>query len=403
MAIKVLIVDDNDTKLATIQKVVAEAAEGEAIEIAKTVVAAKKMLQANTYDLLILDIALPIRDGEEPAPWAGIELLKEVHARDVYNRPAHIIGLTSYADLYGEAADDFSKELWFVLLYDPSSELWAEQLRAKIRYLRGVSAERADQTVDLCIPVALGDPELDAILRLDWDWKRVSQASDATDYFRGVFTRCDGTSGVAVAAKAASMGMPSAAVLATKMAVSFKPRLMVMTGICAGDSEATELGDLVVGNPVWDYGSGKHSVEGDEPTFEPAIYQLPLSPRVRTAVERLAADNVALAKIAASYTGQRLKTALRLHIGPMASGAAVLADEAAYKVVKKQHRKLIGIDMEAYAVMLAGFEAPAPPPETLVIKGVQDFADKAKDNKVRHYAAHVSAQALAALIVDFGA
>lgn len=399
MIVRVLVVDDDQAKVGLITAALNTSRMGD-VQVASSasVIDAKSSLKETQFDLVILDIALPIRSGEEPKNDAGLELLREIQTRAIYKRPQHIIGLTSYASIYTAVADEFAASLWSVVLYDQTSEGWADQLGAKLRHIEGVKggAEVGGAAVDLCIVAALGDPELDAILKLDWGWKIDRYAGDATVYHRGTFTTTEGKAGTVVAARAGNMGMASSAVLAMKMALHFRPRVMAMVGICAGDSTETSIGDVVVGNPTWDYGSGKYKVENGEHVFEPAIYQLPISARLRGLVEE-ASDQTVLDSISHSFSGETPTTKLRVHVGPLASGAAVLADELAYKAVQKQHRKLMGIDMEAYAVMLAGYEAPNPVPETIVLKGVSDFADTKKGDRFRYYAAHVSAQFLAHL------
>jgi nucleoside phosphorylase len=63
------------------------------------------------------------------------------------------------------------------------------------------------------------------------------------------------------------------------------------------------------------------------------------------------------------------------------------------QVQKAQHRKLLGIEMEAYGVMCAADDLPTPQPRAIVLKGVSDFADSAKSDAFREYAAYVSAGA----------
>lgn len=399
MTTKILIVDDDLGKVQQIRSALSAAGNG-SVEIGSVgnVIEAKKILKVTKFDLVILDVALPIRDQDEPTRDAGLSLLREIQTRPGYQVPHHIIGLTSYQDIYTDVADHFAAHLWSVLLYDPSSEGWSDQLAAKLRHIESVqSAPIIETHVDLCVVTALSDPELDAVLKLKWGWQVHREAGDATVYHKGTYSRRDGATGTVFAARAGNMGMASSAVLAMKMAARFKPRVLAMVGICAGDSAETSLGDIIVGNPCWDYGSGKHRIEGSAQVFEPAIYQLPISARTRGLVEE-ASQRVALDEISAAYAGEQPTTRLRVHVGPLASGAAVLADDAAYAAVKKQHRKLIGIDMEAYAVMLAGYESPSPTPETIVIKGVTDFADSKKGDKFRYFAAHVSANFLACLV-----
>ena len=88
-------------------------------------------------------------------------------------------------------------------------------------------------------------------------------------------------------------------------------------------------------------------------------------------------------------------TELRIHLGPLASGAAVLADSKVSERLLSLHRKLLGIDMETYGVFCAASEASVPRPQPLVIKGICDFADEEKGDDLQRYAAYTSACVLA--------
>src|ERR1019366_10367222 len=95
-----------------------------------------------------------------------------------------------------------------------------------------------------------------------------------------------------------------------------------------------------------------------------------------------------------NWQGRKTDTALRMHIGPVASGASVLEDEKIAESIVLQHRKLIGIEMEGYAVLAVAEEAPLPQPKAFVIKSVCDFADTEKNDDCREYAAYTRAAAL---------
>ena len=69
-------------------------------------------------------------------------------------------------------------------------------------------------------------------------------------------------------------------------------------------------------------------------------------------------------------------TSLSMHIGPVASGAAVIADSSLLDAVKGQHRRLLAIEMKAYGVLAAVEESTQPQPAGFVIKSVCDFANE---------------------------
>lgn len=85
----------------------------------------------------------------------------------------------------------------------------------------------------------------------------------------------------------------------------------------------------------------------------------------------------------------------------MASGAAVIADGDRTKEIGDQHRQLLAIDMESYAVFAAATEAPEPRPTAISLKSICDFGDGNKDDRYQRYATYTSARVTAALFAMF--
>src|SRR5205814_8858409 len=108
------------------------------------------------------------------------------------------------------------------------------------------------------------------------------------------------------------------------------------------------------------WGSGKWTADKGVLRFHPAPNQLDVEPDVRNQCRRMAADSEMLARIKADFRGEKPPTELRLHVGPLASGASVLADGQTVALILEQHRNLLGVDMEAYAVLAAALESALP-------------------------------------------
>jgi nucleoside phosphorylase len=139
---------------------------------------------------------------------------------------------------------------------------------------------RLSPRADVAIVTALGTPELDAVLNLSYQWTNKRFSDDPTGYHFGQIPRADGSLTV-VAASARRKSMPSSAALAPKLVERFRPRYIVMLGICAGVRGKTELGDVIVADPSWDWGSGKLAEKPDgSAVFQAAPYQRPLSSHV---------------------------------------------------------------------------------------------------------------------------
>jgi nucleoside phosphorylase len=175
------------------------------------------------------------------------------------------------------------------------------------------------------------------------------------------------------------------------MIAQFRPRLMAMVGICAGRFEKTGLGDVIVGDPCWDWGSGKIDSEKNVPRFRPAPHHVELDTDICAEMKEICSDVELLARIKAQARGRKPRDELRVHFGPLASGAAVVANNTVFDGLLDQHRNLLGIEMEAYGIVTACKGSGRPRPGAIVLKSVCDFADKDKDDDFQEYAAHTSA------------
>jgi len=173
-----------------------------------------------------------------------------------------------------------------------------------------------------------------------------------------------------------------------------------MPGIAAGVRGRCKIGDVLAAEMCWDYGSGKFEMVAGKPSFSVAPHYLPLDVAVASQIKMLAKRGEKMGWIRDQWPGPKPDEAIQIRLGPIASGAAVVADEVKVKEIESQHRKLVGVDMEAYSVFYVAAEAPSPRPLPIVLKGVSDFADSEKGDSYQSYAAHNSAQTLRALVED---
>jgi nucleoside phosphorylase/CheY-like chemotaxis protein len=398
---KILLVEDDRDKLRRVVDVLTNQCGCPLadISIAGDALSAKAQLRERSFDLMILDVALPERPDKEPDQRGGITLLEEITKRDLYHQPREIIGLSGYPEIVISAAPRFAEDVWMLLEYDPTSEAWAQQLRRKLHHiaLAHRSGEPRAYATDLCVMTALYEPEFSSLLDIPWNWSEAEVPGDGTMFYKGTYMSAGQPRNV-MAACAATMGIAASAVLATRMIHYFAPRYLAGVGILAGIRGRVELGDIIVADLCWEYGSGKRYVKDGASSFAAAPLHLPLNSFLRGKFASMTQDRAALHAIRDSWKAPKPTSDLSLHLGPVASGSAVIADASQLDVALQQHRKLIGIDMEAYGVMLAAHEAPLPEVKGFVIKSVCDFADDSKDDSVQHYAAFTSARALQAFV-----
>jgi nucleoside phosphorylase/CheY-like chemotaxis protein len=395
--LRILVVDDDPDKLTRVLSCLRQDSDrhSDQIDTAHNANEARRYLKENQYDLLILDIALPDRAEDAPTPSGGIKLLEEVLERDSFLKPREVVGLTAFSEVLENAGRRFAEDLWLVIHFDPTSDNWAEQLNRKLKYIRLAKRNSPipEYGCHLCIVTALQSPEFKAVLEVPWNWRQWESSNDPAIYYEGHFDR-NKTNHKVFASCASRMGMTASAILATKMIQALRPRYIAMCGILAGANDEASFGDVVAVDPCWDWGSGKYYVNENKHQFAPAPYQLAVNSFIRSKLSLMASSAAVMDEIRNNWKGSAVESVLKLHIGPVASGASVLADEQMTKSVGGQHRKLIGIEMESYAIFAAADEAPLPQPKAFSIKSISDFAGMAKNDEHHAYAAYTSATAL---------
>ncbi|ACS38971.1 response regulator [Methylorubrum extorquens] len=397
--LSVLIVEDDNQKFGRVREVLLQ--EGVAEDnICQAISSASafKQLQKRRFDIMILDINIPRREGEPERADEGVSFLDEIYKQTEIHKPRHIVGLTAHDDIVERFGDRFSDRLWTLVKYSVNSDQWASRIKSQVEYISAFKrseyfSDGVTFGADLAIICALEDVELEALRSCRDDWSTLRLPHDETRYIT-CNIEVEGKSFSIIAAAAPRMGMPTTAVLATKMIFNFRPRYLAMVGICAGRYGKANLGDIILADPCWDWGSGKISSVNDEPVFQPSPHHLDLEQDFVEAIREMKRDVALLAQIKAKYQGPKPPHELSLHIGPLASGAVVVADKPTFHRLQDQHRNLLGIDMEAYGVAVACRGAGKPRPQFIVAKAVSDFADKDKADDFQPYAAHNSARFL---------
>lgn len=400
--LKILLVDDEVEKAGQITRVLLAGAhlQRDQIEHVTSLNAARRRLRVTTFDLLIVDIMVPNHIDEDPLPDGGLRLLTDIQERPEHFRtPMYVIGITQYATVHSKVTERFRDSTLSVLLYDRAENGWERALIAAVQHSQAAQSATRSALTDAygsALVVVCALPlELEAILRLPWGWEAEAHriSGDPAAYYRGSI-EIRGERRAVYAATAPRMGMPTTAVLATKMILQFRPELIAMTGIAAGIRGEVNLGDVIVADPVWDYGSGKWTEGPDGEGFLIAPHQLGIDATVRTTFTLLAADTIGLHKIRGEWQGDKPPHPLTLHVGPLASGAAVLASQGVTSSVVAQHRKTLGVEMEAYALYVAAEETVVNKPRAFALKTVVDFADPEKRDTYHRYGAYVSAEVL---------
>jgi nucleoside phosphorylase len=87
---------------------------------------------------------------------------------------------------------------------------------------------------------------------------------------------------------------------------------------------------------------------------------------------------------------------LEVHVGPIASGSQVMADDEVFPRLEQAVRKVLGVEMEAAAIGALAHTRGLP--YSVVMKAVMDHADADKSDNFKRFAAQASAEVLIAFV-----
>jgi CheY-like chemotaxis protein len=135
--IQILIVDDNPSKQNKIKETILDNhfINESDISIAYCVKEARKVLYSNNFDLMILDLVLPIEKNGECEATNGANFLNEIQISPSINPPIHIVGLSGYKEQVAAFTERFSMKLWNLIDYEENSSSWQDQLNSIIYHL----------------------------------------------------------------------------------------------------------------------------------------------------------------------------------------------------------------------------------------------------------------------------
>ncbi|KAG8155199.1 phosphorylase family protein [Burkholderia catarinensis] len=384
MTFPVLLVEDGDEKASSIRRELVSSGiqDSDIVRVSNTR-EARLVLSERSFELVLLDLILPARD-DKPTASNGLDLLFMMVEEPGLNSPRTIVGITADEDALRENEADFRRLTTQIIRYDVGSADWRNSIKNLVSHIRRSIEKSVDFDVDVCFVTALRNPELKAILDLPCQWDGEELVAALPPLRKG-FIEVGGRVVSLVAAHAPQMGSVSAALTTSALLQAFRPRVLLMTGICGGVGDSPKLGDLVVAEKSWDWQSGKWIDDG---SFEAAPDQVPGD---RDLINAATSCETELEVLHRAFPGARPGNVPSLHCGPMVSGSAVVADLGKHVLFKKQHRKTIAVDMECYGVYSAVAMSAAPKSKVLCLKSVSDLANRDKSDDYQQYCSYLSA------------
>lgn len=305
----------------------------------------------------------------------------------------HLVALSAY-DLSDEMGDHLAQHGVPFVRYEQSNHRWRRFVSAYVARVvqkdspaRSGPASVTRERSPIVVLTAV-DVELEAACRV-FSCESAPRIYEGESWYHGSVgeTRI-------VVGQAAQMGMPAAAVLTARALHAWSPEAVIMIGICAGLRGAVELGDLVVADPSWDYGSGKVTAQN---ILQPDPRQIPLGGRMRTLVRSLK-NARQVREWYDAWVGNKPRTNPSVHVEPAASGAAVVQSKEVTQGILGQSRKAVALDMETYGVYFAASHLSPTSIDFASIKAVVDFADPEKGDSFQRFGADLSCRFASLLI-----
>lgn len=363
-------------------------------------ISAKKLLTKEYFDLVILDLHLPKRGNSTAESNIGIEILQFIETNSKVIAPRFIVGLSAYS-----FDESFKQEFPFChfISYSTEDDLWKAYLTKITDYLAfhhkpPYRKDKCNYHCDIAIITAIPE-EYDAVkefLDIDDSWTDIRLDGDSQKISKAYKTVNDKKLFV-ILTQSAQMGMTGAAVATNKIIEAFVPRLVVMSGICAGVKDKTAFGDIIIADPCFDSGSGKWKVIDENLVFHPAPYQIRIDEDIAQLCNDFTTNKEVFKDI---YSGFNLPGFVRptnipkIIIDANASGGSVLQSSTKMQDVIDTHKNLVGLEMEAYAVYTAASNAKHPKPKFFSAKSVCDFGTEDKGDQVHVYATYTSVKFL---------
>jgi len=201
-----------------------------------------------------------------------------------------------------------------------------------------------------------------------------------------------------------SAGNPDAAAAVAELVTLMRPRLVMMVGIAAGLRGKCRLGEVVLSDRVVAYEPAAATVAEGVSTeiARPDAYRVAHS--IQQDVTSYLADPGLQDRLlphtvipAAGFSGidaDLVAKALTVRSATIASGEKLLRDPNKFQAIRTLHGKIEVAEMESVGVATACYRGGA---SFLVVRGISDFGDAAKDDRFHD----IAARGAAIIAVDF--
>lgn len=376
---KVLIVEDDEDKRNEISDYVLSLGVPDGhVETAVDMAEFASKFDRDT-SICVIDLKIPAYEGAGP-DLNGLGVLQTIERAGAAN--VKLLAISSYPEEFVDVRAQFERRGCMLVDHNERT-VWHNVLKQMV-----IEAQATEQ-MDFLIFCALRSERAPYTGMADLRGKPI---------FKDNLSRLDLTIGGRRGAviELPRMGLVDAAVASGQCIEKFRPKIVAMSGICAGFAGRAQLGQLLVSELAYEYQSGKWTADG----FSQEPYQAPIPEDVRVRIRELIEDQQLLSRLESGWTSDRPSKMTSPMLAAFTSGSAVIASETLMSQVSTYHRRVAGLDMEVYAVMRAAQIAHCQP-SFFCAKVVVDLAGGDKDDRIQPYGCAISANFTVEVLRNF--
>jgi nucleoside phosphorylase len=238
---------------------------------------------------------------------------------------------------------------------------------------------------DVALVTALFDNEFEQVLNyIEVD----SELSKSTDTQSTKVGKLKNSKLSVVAAYQNKMGQVDAAILSATILSRYRPKLLVMTGVCAGRlTKGVEIGHIIVPSEIYDYQTGKY----DNGVLKPYAYRVKIEEDLISMAREWRVDLLRQMEDSAGQEKARIKD-MKVHFDVMACGSLVLkTDGSLDNIAEQMDEKTVAVEMESYGIARSCDIKPHKNhTRAMIIKASMDGATGAKNDRDKEWAAYMS-------------
>lgn len=387
---KILILEDDVNKLNSItDELRSYGIETEIVTCANFTDYTKEVNRSK-FDLILTDLMVPRFKDAKEASDVSRSIIESVYDDKCKNYSVPVVAITGFNKVADDNIQDFNNYNIIVITYSKNENSWKQYLKQK------VMTSLPDKTYFFAIVCAL-PKESDA-------YEFAGYKVGPSFVSRGINCKTisiNNKNGIIITLT--RMGLVNASITISRVIDIFKPKIICMSGICAGLKGKAKIYDVIIPQTCHQHDAGKWSKEG----FVSEIYSVQLPHHVHLELTNIVdsssfkesiSKDIVLQKSEFPKGAQSLMFDVKL--APSSSGSSVVASEGMLDVIVDQHRKMTSFEMESYALYEAARQSLYSP-IFFSAKSVVDNGDSGKTDHYQRVGALLSAKVVYEIISRF--